>query len=278
MRPIFFPGGDIGKLAICGTVNDLAVAGARPLYLTSSFIIEEGFPIEDLEKIAASMAAAARESQVLIVAGDTKVVEKGGCDGIFITTSGVGELFVSQPMIPSRISAGDAILINGPIADHGMAVMTKREGLKIESEIKSDCASLASLAAHLASAVPGIKFMRDATRGGLGAVLCEAAEDANFGIELDEEAIPLREGTLAACELLGIDPLYVANEGKLVAVVPKDDAAVALASMQSHPLGKEASIIGRATEENPGKVLLKTSIGSRRIVAMPSGEQLPRIC
>lgn len=278
VKPLFFPGGDIGKLAVCGTINDLAVSGARPKYMSAGFIIEEGFEFEMLQRIVSSMASVARECGVAIVAGDTKVVENGGCDSLFINTSGIGELFVRQPMSASRIEAGDAVLINGYIADHGMAVMCAREGLSIKSSIESDCAPLSSLAEHLAAAVPHIRFMRDATRGGLGTVLCEAADGNNIGIEIDDDKIPLREGTAAACEILGIDPLHVANEGKLVAVVPSDSSDLALATMQSHPLGKNASAIGRVTEENAGKVILITSIGSRRLITMLSGEQLPRIC
>lgn len=278
VSPLFFPGGNIGKLAVCGTVNDLAVAGARPIYMSAGFIIEEGFEMSLLKEIVASMAAAAREAGVSIVAGDTKVVERGKCDGVFITTSGVGEVFASKPMLPSRIEPGDAILINGPIADHGMAIMCAREGLSIKTTIESDCAPLGRLAEHLIAAVPETRFMRDATRGGLATVLCEAVEDRPFGIEIDEAKIPLSEGTAAACEILGIDPLYVANEGKLVAFVPSNDADIALATLEAHPLVRGAAIIGRATVENPGKVVLATSIGSRRQVAMLSGDQLPRIC
>ncbi len=276
VKPIIFPGGDIGKLAVCGTVNDLAVSGAKAIYLTAGFIIEEGFEIETLETIVSSMAATARECGVTIIAGDTKIVEKGNCDGIFINTSGIGQLFVKQAMRPSRIESGD--LINGSIADHGMAIMSAREGLSLETSIESDCAPLNSLAEHLSAAVPNIKFMRDATRGGLATVLCEIVNGSNFGIEIDEDKVPLKEGTAAACELLGIDPFYVANEGKLVAVVPADSADIALATMQSHSLGKDAQIIGRATEENTGKATLITSIGSKRLITMLSGEQLPRIC
>lgn len=278
VKPLFFPGGDIGKLAVCGTVNDLAVAGARPLSLTASFIIEEGIERELLERIVASMAATAREAGVPIVAGDTKVVERGGADGLFITTSGIGTLFALQPLAPSRIEPGDAILINGPIADHGMAIMAAREGLSLDTQIRSDCAPLAGLAETLAAAVPDIRFMRDATRGGLAAVLSEAAEGQRFGIAIDEARIPLREGTAAACELLGIDPLHVANEGKLVAVVPGNQATIALAAMRSHPLGRESTLIGRATTADAGRVVLATAVGTKRLVAMPSGELLPRIC
>ncbi|MBT3182396.1 MAG: hydrogenase expression/formation protein HypE [Deltaproteobacteria bacterium] len=278
VKPIFFPGGDIGKLAVCGTVNDLAVSGARAIYMTAGFIIEEGFEFKQLESIVASMATVARACGIMIVAGDTKVVEKGNCDGIFINTSGIGQLFVKQAMTSSRIETGDVIIINGSIADHGMAIMSAREGLSMDTSIESDCAPLNSLAEHLSAAVPNIKFMRDATRGGLATVLCEAVGENNFGIEIDESKIPLKEGTAAACELLGIDPLYVANEGKLVAVVPADSAEVALATMQSHPQGKESEIIGCVTEDNVGKVNLITTIGSRRLITMLSGEQLPRIC
>lgn len=278
VKPLFFPGGDIGKLAVCGTVNDLAVAGARPRYLTASFIIEEGFELALLERIVDSMAATAREADVTIVAGDTKIVGRGSCDGLFITTAGVGELFVQEPMSPRRIEPGDAVLLNGPIADHGMAIMAAREELSLSTDIASDCAPLASLAESLAAAAPGIRFMRDATRGGLAAVLNETVEGQRFGIEIDETTIPLAEGTAAACELLGIDPLAVANEGKLVAVVPASVATLALTAMQTHPLGRQAAIIGRATAEDAGRVTLVTTVGTKRLVAMPSGEQLPRIC
>lgn len=278
VKPLFFPGGNIGKLAACGTINDLAVSGAKPLYLSASFILEEGLEIDLLKEIVASMAAVAREAGIRVVAGDTKVVEKGGCDGVFITTTGIGQVFAKQPMLASRIEPGDAILINGEIADHGMAIMSAREGLSLKTSIESDCAPLHSLAEHLIAAVPDTRFMRDATRGGLATVLCEAVDERPFGIEIDEGRIPLNEGTAAACELLGIDPLYVANEGKLVAVVPGNDAETALAALQAHPLGRGASIIGRVTEDDAGKVSLVTSIGSKRLVAMLSGEQLPRIC
>jgi len=278
VKPLFFPGGDIGKLAVCGTVNDLAVAGARPAYLTAAFVIEEGFEMSLLERVADSMAATAREAGVSIVAGDTKVVERGGLDGLFITTSGIGELFVSRPLNPARIEPGDAIIVNGAVADHGMAIMSAREGLSFTAEIESDCAPLASLAESLAAAVPDVRFMRDATRGGLAAVLNEAVEDRSFGVEIEEGTIPLNESTAAACELLGLDPLSVANEGKLVAFVPEKQAELALATMQGHRLGRKAAIIGRATADEAGRVTLITSVGTRRLVAMPSGSQLPRIC
>lgn len=278
VRPLIFPGGDIGKLAVCGTINDLSVSGARPLYLTAGFIIEEGLEIELLEKIVRSMAKTANEAGVRIVAGDTKVVEKGGCDKIFINTSGIGEVFTKNPMGTANIRTGDAILINGFIADHGMAIMAAREGLSIDTKIESDCAPLHSLVETLVAAVPDVRFMRDATRGGLATVLCEAVDGENYGIEISEEKIPVREGTAAVAEILGIDPLYAANEGKLVAIVPKECENTALAALKSHPLGKDASTIGHVTGENFGKVTLVTSIGTKRLITMLTGDLLPRIC
>lgn len=278
VKPIFFAGGDIGKLAVCGTVNDLAVAGARPFYLTASFIIEEGLSIEVLEKIVKSIAETAHDAGVSIVAGDTKVVEKGACDQIFITTSGVGEIISPKSISVSRINVGDVILVNGFIADHGMAIMAAREGLSIETAIESDCAPLNSLTEKLISTVPEIKFMRDATRGGLATVLNEIVERQNFGIEIIEDKIPVREGTFAVCEMLGMDPVYVANEGKFVSVVPEKDRDAALEIMLSHPLGSNAAIIGRVTSDFAGKVRMTTSVGTQRLVPMLSGDQLPRIC
>ncbi len=278
VTPRFFPGGDIGKLAVCGTVNDLAVAGARPHTLTAGFIIEEGFALEELKRIVRSMAQAAAEAGVQIVAGDTKVVERGACAGCFITTAGVGERITAKPLAPARIRPDDAILINGPIADHGMAIMAARAELSFATPIESDCAALGALAARLLEAIPETRFMRDATRGGLAAVLCEACEEAPFGCAIEERAIPLREATAAACELLGIDPLHVANEGKLVAVVPGEEAEAALAAMRADSLGAEAAIIGHATERSPGRVELTTAIGTSRFIALPAGDLLPRIC
>ena len=278
VKPIFFPGGDIGKLAICGTVNDIAVSGARPLYITCGFIIEEGFEIETLRKIASSMALMSQKIGVQIVAGDTKVVEKGACDGVFINTSGIGEVFASKPMNPKRIEIGDSIIINGAIADHGMAIMCAREELHIDSTIESDCGSLSTLTEHLVAAVPETRFMRDATRGGLATILCETCENRNFGISIDEAKIPVNDNTNVACEMLGIDPLYVANEGKLVAFVPRDKEELALATLQNLDMGNGSCVIGRVTENNSGRVTLKTDIGSERVVSMLSGDQLPRIC
>lgn len=278
VKPLIFPGGDIGKLAVCGTVNDLAVAGAKPIAISASFIIEEGFEIKILEKIADSMAQTAREAGVCIVAGDTKVVEHGHCDKIFITTSGIGTMITKKSMSPKNISVGDAIIISGNIADHGIAIMTAREGLKLESQIKSDCAPLNELTQALLFAVPDVSFMRDPTRGGLAATLNEAAENMNFGIEINESAIPVNQETMAACEILGIDPLHIANEGKLVAFVPAASADKSLAALRSHPLGREASVIGYVVADHQEKVVLKTSTGSKRIISMPTGEILPRIC
>lgn len=278
VKPLFFPGGDIGKLSICGTINDLAVSGAHPLYIVASFIIEEGIDIALLEGIVKSMAAAAREAGVTVVAGDTKVVEKGSTDTLFITTSGIGKIFVAKPIATSRIEPGDAILINGTVADHGISIMTAREGLSFQTEIQSDCAPLHDLVKSLATAVPDIHFMRDVTRGGLATVLNEVVLGGKLGIDVDEIKIPLRKNTSAVCEILGIDPLYVANEGKLVAIVPPNAADKALLAMQAHPLGTNAAIIGHVTCENSGKVSLTTKIGTKRIIAMMSGDQIPRIC
>jgi len=278
INPIFFPGGDIGKLSICGTINDLAVAGAKAIYLSSGFIIEEGFSIEDLRTIASSMAEVASKTGVKIVTGDTKVVEHGKCDGVFINTSGIGEIFTRHVLNPNNIRVGDAILINGYIADHGTAIMCTRDEIPIRSDIESDCAPLGDLAERLASAVPDIRFMRDATRGGLAMVMCEIAEGKNFGIELVEDSIPLRDETSYACELLGIDPIYVANEGKLIAIIPESSVDNALAVMHAHNLGKNATVIGRVKDTDYGRVWMKTTVGSKRAISMPSGNLLPRIC
>lgn len=278
VKPLFFPGGDIGKLAICGTVNDLAVAGARPKSITASFIIEEGTEIELIDKVAASMSAQADEAKVSIVAGDTKVVERGGCDTLFITTAGIGEIITKNPISPSMIRPGDAVIINGPIADHGMAIMSAREGLSLSGTIESDCAPLGKLVEEILVSAPDVRFMRDATRGGLATVLCEAVDGQSFGIEIDEAAISVREPTRAACEILGIDPLYVANEGKLVAIVPSETADFVLRVMRSHKYGSYAALIGRVTKDNPGILIAKTPLGTKRLVTMLSGDQLPRIC
>jgi hydrogenase expression/formation protein HypE len=284
VKPIIFPGGNIGKLAVCGTVNDLAVSGARPLYLSAGFILEEGLPYETLDRIVVTMAEEAAKAGVYIVTGDTKVVEKGACDQIFINSAGVGILEKPYSHIGTgqHIQAGDKILINGSVADHGMAVLGKRNELDFSTDIRSDCASLNALIAGAldttSSAETGIHFMRDATRGGLATVLCEAAQQHQVGIRLDEAAIPVRDAVMGLCELLGFDPLYVANEGKVVMVVHPDAAEQILTSLRQHPLGAESAIIGEIVSDHAGKVVLHTSVGGKRIVDMLSGAQLPRIC
>ena len=278
--PVFFPGGDIGKLAVAGTVNDLAVSGARPLYLSCSFIIEEGFSIRDLEKIVKSMADEATKAGVLITTGDTKVVDKGKCDKVFITTTGVGELQEDQIHISSgdKVKPGDKIIINGSIADHGMAIMAARNELNIQSAITSDCACLNGLIAKALSASSNIKFMRDATRGGLATVLSELSSGKNYGVHVEEDHIMIKENVRGICELLGFDPIYVANEGKVVVVVDQEDAAAVVDSMKKHPFGRDAAVIGEISEDHPGKSWLTTEIGGKRLIDKLAGEQLPRIC
>ncbi len=278
VKPIFFPGGNIGELAVYGTVNDLAVAGARPLYISTGFIIEEGFPIEDLWKIVLSMKAAADKAGVLIVTGDTKVVDKGKGDKVFINTSGVGVIKNGIDISPDKCRAGDAVILSGRIADHGIAIMSSREGLEFETTIESDTAPLNHMIQKLLDAVPGVHVMRDPTRGGIASALNEIADAANAGIEIIEEKIPLDETVKGACEILGLDPLYIANEGKVLVFLPRDEAERALELIRGDEFGREAEIIGYVTESNPGMVTMKTTIGSSRIVDMMSGEQLPRIC
>jgi hydrogenase expression/formation protein HypE len=278
--PIFFPGGDIGKLAVAGTVNDLAVSGAKPLYLSAGFIIEEGFAFSELEKIVKSMAVEAKLAGIKIVTGDTKVVNRGKCDKVFINTSGVGELLPKYVHIGMGrdIQSGDKIIINGTLGDHGMAVMAAREELSFKTDIQSDCACLNHLIEEALTASDQIKFMRDATRGGLATVLCELVENMNFGIEINEATLPVNENVRGMCELLGFDPLYVANEGKVVMVVGTDEADEVLESLKKNELGKNAAIIGEIVGEHKGKAWLTTGIGGRRIIDMLAGEQLPRIC
>jgi len=280
VNPLFFPGGDIGKLAIAGTVNDLAVSGAKPLYLSASFIIEEGFSFEELEKIVASMATEAQSAGIQIVTGDTKVVEKGKCDRLFITTSGVGALIGGDKKnINERvIQIGDKIIINGSIGDHGMAVMAARNELSLSAPILSDCACLHELIYSVTELTDGINFMRDATRGGLGTVITEVCENQAFGALLYDEAIPVSENVRGMCELLGFDPLYVANEGKVVFIVSSTDAEKVVEQLRIHPKGIEATIIGEIVSHHPGQAWLKTSFGSTRVIDMLAGEQLPRIC
>lgn len=276
--PLFFPGGDIGKLAVCGTVNDLAVGGATPLYLSCAAIIEEGCPVEVLRRVARSMAEAAREAGVKIVTGDTKVVPRRACDKLFLTTSGVGAIRRGVELDPTLMRAGDAVLINGALGDHGATILAARGDLALDGDIASDCAPLNGLTQALLTACPATRFMRDATRGGVATVLNEIAQAAALEIVIDEEALPIREEVKGICEILGLDPLYLANEGKFVAIVPAEDADCALATMRAHPLGQAARMIGRVSERIEPRVVMRTLFGGTRIVDMPVGDQLPRIC
>ena len=276
VSPRFFPGGDIGKLSVCGTVNDIAMCGGEPRYLSCSFLIEEGLPLGELEKIIASMAAAAKKAGVQIVTGDTKVVEKGRGDGIYINTAGVG-LLKYPGLSPKAIREGDAVLVSGTVGDHGAAVMLARHDLA-RGEIVSDCAALNTLAAALLEAVPETRVLRDPTRGGVATTLNEFIEGAQLGIELDEKAVPVRPAVQAACELLGLDPLYCANEGKMLAVVPEERAEEALRALRSLPEGENAARIGSVTAAFPGRLVLRTPLGGRRVLQKLTGAQLPRIC
>ena len=278
VKPLFFRGGDIGSLAVHGTVNDLAMGGAEPLYLSAAFLIEEGLATDILARVAESMARAAEAAGIEIVTGDTKVVEKGKGDGLFINTTGIGRVPANVNLSTSNVKAGDRVLLSGFIGDHGIAILSERESIGFETTVASDSAPLHTLARDMLRAAPGIRMMRDPTRGGVASTANEIAEKAGVGIELVEAAIPAREDVRAACELLGFDPLHVANEGKLIAIVAPEDADAALAAMRGHPLGAEAAIIGTVTEKHPGLVTLKTPFGTSRIVEMLAGDQLPRIC
>jgi hydrogenase expression/formation protein HypE len=280
VSPLFFPGGDIGKLAVCGTVNDLSMSGARPLWLSAGFIIEEGLPVAELERIVASMAVTAEQAGVQIVAGDTKVVDRGSADRLFINTAGVGLVPPGVVIAGDGARPGDAVLLSGTIGDHGMTVMTQREGLQFDSPLQSDCAPLNSLVEQLLARVPAgtVHCLRDPTRGGLATTLNELAYRSQVGIQVEELAIPVREVVRGACELLGLDPLYVANEGKMVAIVAPEAAQAALEACHDHEVGHEAAIIGHVTADHPGRVVLCTALGARRLVDMLTGEQLPRIC
>lgn len=278
VSPIFFPGGDIGKLAVNGTVNDLAMSGAIPLYLSLAFIIEEGFLIAELEKIVNSIHRAVDEAGVKIVAGDTKVVNQGSADKLFINTSGVGVVPQGVDISGANAIPGDKVIVSGNLGDHGIAVLSQREGLKFQVPVESDCAPLNKLVAEILATSANIHCLRDPTRGGLATTLNEFARQSQVGIRIEEEGIPINKAVLAACELLGFDPLYVANEGKLVAVVAPSDADKVLARMRQNQYGTEAAIIGEVVNEHPGKVVMKTSLGSSRIIDMPVGELLPRIC
>jgi hydrogenase expression/formation protein HypE len=278
VTPIFFPGGDIGRLAINGTVNDLAMSGARPLYLSAAFILEEGLPLADLQRVVRSMQEACEAAGVILVTGDTKVVNRGSGDKIFINTSGVGSIEHSLVISADQVQVGDVVILSGTIADHGMAVMSKREGLEFETEIMSDTAPLNGMVQAMLGASPAIHCFRDPTRGGLATTLNEIARRSDVGIVLEEKRIPIREDVKGACEILGIDPLYVANEGKLVAIVGRQDAEKVLERMRGHRHGREAQIIGAVVADHPRLVVMRTGIGGTRIVDLLLGEQLPRIC
>ena len=278
VRPIFFPGGNIGTLAVHGTVNDLAVGGALPIFLTAAFILEVGLALEDLSRIVVSMKAAADEAGVAIVAGDTKVVDRGKGDQIFITTTGIGLVPDGRSFSIASARPGDKVLVSGTIGDHGMAIMSVREGLEFETALESDTAALHGLTEAMLAGCNGIRFMRDPTRGGVSSALNEAATASRVGVDLIESSIPLRESVRAACEILGLDPLYVANEGKLIAVVAPDQADPLLSAMRRHPLGRDAAVIGEITAEHRGSVVMRSVAGGTRVVPLLAGEQLPRIC
>ena len=278
VSPLFFPGGDIGELAVNGTVNDLAVAGARPVALSAGFVIEEGYPVADLRRIASSMARAAEAVGIDVVAGDTKVVERGKADGLFVTTAGVGIVPDGAELGPSRVQPGDRVLVSGTLGDHGMAVMVARGQLELEVDLESDTAPVHELAASLIGLGADLRWMRDPTRGGLATALNELGQQAQLAITLEESALPLRPAVVGTCEILGIDPLYVASEGRLVAVVSPDAAQEALGLLRSDPLGADAALVGEVGAEPEGFVLLNTSLGGSRIVDMLVGDPLPRIC
>jgi hydrogenase expression/formation protein HypE len=279
VQPLTFPGGDIGRLAVAGTVNDLATAAARPLALAAAFIIEEGFTLDRLNAICASMADTAREVGVPIVTGDTKVVERGACDGLFITTTGVGEVVVRHELGAATVREGDAVILSGGVGDHAVAVLAARGEFHFRTTVESDCAPLWDLVEAAAEAAgPGLRFLRDPTRGGLTTVLAELAEGAALGVEVVEQAIPVSAAVRSICDLLGYDPLVLANEGKMVAVVGERAAENALSALKSHPLGRQAARIGTITAAHPGRVALRTPFGTRRVLDMPVGELLPRIC
>ena len=278
VSPIFFPGGDIGKLAVYGTVNDLAMSGAKPLYLSLSFIIEEGLPQVELSQVVDSVQKAAQEAGVEIVTGDTKVVHRGSADKLFINTAGVGIIPEGIDISGSNARPGDKVILSGTIGDHGIAVLSRREGLSFSTHLESDCAPLGGLVADMLAASPNIHCLRDPTRGGLATTLNELAKQSKVSIRIEEEKVLVRDEVLAACEMLGFDPLYVANEGKLVAIVPPEDTDKVLKGMQENHYGKEAAIIGEVRAEHPGRVVMKTCLGSSRIIDMLVGDILPRIC
>ncbi|NMN60837.1 hydrogenase expression/formation protein HypE [Xanthobacter sp. SG618] len=276
--PLFFPGGDIGKLAVCGTVNDLAVGGAKPVALSCAIIIEEGLEVETLRRVVHSMAETAHAAGVDIATGDTKVVARGACDKLFITTTGIGVIRAGLDVGVTKARPGDRVIVNGLLGDHGAAILNARGDLALETAIASDCAPLNGLIDTLIAAAPGLRMMRDATRGGIAAVVNELAEASKVGVRLDELSLPMRPEVMGFCEILGLDPLYLANEGKILAVVPAGETDAALAALRAHPLGREAAVIGEVTSERPGRVVMRTRFGGERIVDMLVGDQLPRIC
>jgi hydrogenase expression/formation protein HypE len=278
VRPLFFPGGDIGKLAVHGTVNDLAVGGAVPLFLSAAFILEEGLPLTDLQRIVHSMRDACREAGVSLVTGDTKVVDRGKGDKVFITTAGIGLVPEGRSLSIHSAQPGDRILVSGTIGDHGIAIMSVREGIEFETVLESDTAPLHDLVRVMLEACPAIRCMRDPTRGGVSSVLNELAAASGVGVEIVERTLPIRPEVRGACEMLGLDPLYVANEGKLIAVVPAADAERVLDAMRGHPLGAQGAIVGEVVADHPGLVILRSSVGGERVVTLLAGEQLPRIC
>jgi hydrogenase expression/formation protein HypE len=278
VSPPFYPGGDIGRLSICGTANDLAVMGAKPEYISCAVILEEGLPIDSLEKITASMRAAADEAGVTIVTGDTKVVGKGNCDGIFIATAGIGSVIYPHPLGPETVEAGDVVLVNGPLGDHAAAVLCARGEFGMEIDLESDNAPLFGMISGLIDAGVRIKVMRDLTRGGLTGCVCELAQERTWGFRLQEDSIPVRDSVRGLCEMVGFDPLAMANEGKFLAVVARNDTEKALQALRSHPLGGETSIIGTIASDPPGRACLETVAGGTRLLEIPRGEELPRIC
>ncbi|MDO9334380.1 MAG: hydrogenase expression/formation protein HypE [Dehalococcoidales bacterium] len=278
VSPIFFPGGDIGKLAVCGTVNDLSMSGAKPLYLSLAFIIEEGLLLKDLQRVIDSIKTTAEEAGVRIITGDTKVVERGSADKLFINTAGIGKIPEGVTISGSNAKPGDKVILSGTIGDHGIAVLSQRQGLSFGTKLESDCAPLGKIVADMLTASRNIHSLRDPTRGGLATTLNELAKQSKVGIRIEESKIPVRDEVAGACEMLGLDPLYIANEGKLIAIVSLEDADTILAAMKRNRYGQDAVIIGEVTAEHPGRVVMKTALGSSRIVDMLVGEPLPRIC
>jgi hydrogenase expression/formation protein HypE len=278
VSPLFFAGGDIGKLAVCGTVNDLAVKGARPLWMSLGLVLEEGLPMADLQRVADSIGFWARSAGVAVVTGDTKVVERGRCDGLYVNTAGIGKVATSLPLGPASIRPGDSVIVSGYLGDHGIAVLSRRSGISFSPEIASDCAPLWGLVSEILGTGRTVHAMRDLTRGGLAGALCDLAETSGLGIRIWEDKLPVRSAVRGACSLLGFDPLSLANEGNMVVFCPAAEAAKVLDTMRSHPLSRSAEIVGEVAEEPEGMVLLVSSIGGERVVDMPSGEDLPRIC